>query len=63
MFALTTVQSCMSDDLYHTHTFDCFGSHNSSLEGSMKLKFAPFCSSWDPLSVDQHSSPGGSQQS
>ena len=33
------------DDLYHVHTFAIDGTHNSSLEGAMKLKFAPFCSS------------------
>ena len=27
------------------HTYKDFRTHNSSLEGAMKLKFAPFCSS------------------
>ena len=36
------------DDLYHTCIFEweaSFRTHNSSLEGDMKLKFAPNCSS------------------
>ena len=33
------------DDLYHARTIEIVGVHNSSLEGAMKLKFAPFCSS------------------
>ena len=34
-----------SDDLYHVYTFAIIGTHNSSLEGAMKLKFVSFCSS------------------
>ena len=37
-----------SDDLYQVCTFEweaSIGTLNSSLEGAMKLKFAPFCSS------------------
>ena len=33
------------DDLYHARIFESVRTHNSSLEGAMKLKFAPFCSS------------------
>ena len=40
-----------SDDLYHVYNiFAGIGTHNSSLEGAMKLKFVPFCSSSDALS-------------
>ena len=31
-------------------TFDKFATHSSSMEGAMRLKFAPFCSSCDALS-------------
>ena len=43
------------DDLYHACTFEresSIGTHNSSLEDAMKLKFAPFCSSRDALSKE-----------
>ena len=33
------------DDLYHTPTFKCMHTHNSTVEGATKLKFVPFCSS------------------
>ena len=42
------VQSCLfffihcGDDLYHARTLAIVGTRNSSLEGAMKLKFAPF---------------------
>ena len=51
MFVHTMSFKC--DDLYHTCTFEWgsdFRTHNSSLEGAMKLKFVPFCSSGDALS-------------
>ena len=48
-----SVQACVffffnrcCDDLYHACTFEweiSNGTHNSSLEGAMKLKFVPFC--------------------
>ena len=37
------------DDLYQMRTFAIVGTHNSSLDGAMKLKFAPFCSPRDVL--------------
>ena len=43
-----TFFSCSGDDLYPSQSF---GPHNSSLEGATKLKFEPFCSSRDALSV------------
>ena len=49
MFLHTFVRTCSGDDLYPLLSF---GTHNSSLEGSMELKFAPFCSSFDALSID-----------
>ena len=44
----THICTCSSDVLY---PFLSFHTHNSSLEGAMELKFAPFCSSQDALSV------------
>ena len=39
--------TCRCDDLYPTKSLH---THNSALEGAMKLKFAPICSSSDALS-------------
>ena len=44
----THICTCSGDDLYPLVPFR---THNSSLEGAMELKFAPFCSSRDALSV------------
>ena len=46
------------DDLYRPHIFGMYRyTHNSSMEGAMKLKFAPFCSSWDAFSEKTHFLP------
>ena len=48
--ASTLNSTCKCDDLYLTFTIAYFHSHNSSMEGAMKLKLEPFCSSCDALS-------------
>ena len=50
-FVHASTCTSVCDDLYHMRESDvCAFIYNSSLEGAMKLKFAPFCSSRDALS-------------